>query len=246
MSVHDCITCPPDPEWPYLHRVMQRIGLVYFVLVLLPNWRYRVFRLLWDCMMIVLLLPIVVGCAMWELVVPPFANGGIDMKTWVSGSLAVLTVVGSWWMLGARPEFNNQLSDFLTNMLVAVFAILLGSSLNEKKITKAATDKWMPAAESACKELIVIASSVERIQEGHGLICGQIDRYLPTAEEGQPPVRLLLESKCKHCGAELSTVKSQVNKAISDWETFLGSNCESKECEQIQNRLKEFKLSNSK
>jgi len=164
------------------------------------------------------------------------------MKTIIFSVLLAAVLICSFYLVWKEPNQLNSLAGLLLTIFITVFSFLIGQATNEKKIRREATSKWMPAAESACKELITISGTVGRLQSSQGQLCQQMEGFLDdNCGQNAIILRNLIETKCHGCSNELTTVKQQLDLSAENWEVFLTANCETGECETIMNRIKAMK-----
>jgi len=209
-------------------------------------WPYCRFKQKWFSiplalsMAMLLAIPLIAVCLIYDLLI----LGVKSMKTLTLILLIVATIAASFYVVSSKPQYLNPLTDLLLNILLTGFSIAVGFVINESKIKKEATAKWMPAAESACKGLITISSTVARLQRNQSNLCSQIESFLRNDTVNNPSqLRNVLENKCQSCSNQLLDVKNHIDKSTEDWIVFLKNNCEKGECDQIFKRIDDMKKS---
>ncbi len=227
---NQCDSCPPSRYEPFKEKVIFRIFLLYgiFCFLDLNKWINRILFLMPS---------ILIGLTV-EAIYAIYFLGVNQMKTIIFGILSIAIIGISCYVVAQKPGWNNPLTNMLFSVLLAFTSIIVGSSINENKIRREGTNRWMPAAESACKELITISYTISKLQNIQSNLCKQLEGFLPSKDDGgSTPLKTILENKCQNCCSELTTIKNHVDKSIEDWEVFLSNNCEEGECEQIFSRL---------
>ncbi len=216
-----CMMCPPSNEEPFFFRILHRICFLLALLFLYPlNFKNRWVSGYSGIVAVVLLfLPVVAACIVYEPAKLIVVLGVRNMKTVGLALITVVFIMLSVYLVAEKPEWHNPLVDMLFSVILCTVSIGVGLSLNKRLIAQEATNHWMPAAESACKDLITIQATVSRLQNSHNRVCSQLEKFLPP--ENKEPLKALLESKCTNCGNQLATVIDHLHKAVQDWEVFL-------------------------
>jgi predicted transcriptional regulator len=234
--------CPPNKDDPFWNRIIKRF---LFLLQIIFCWPYCRFKQKWFSiplalsMAMLLAIPLIAVCLIYDLLI----LGVKFMKVLTLILLTLVTIVIPVYVFSSKPQWLNPLTDILLRGLPPILSFLAGSVIHERKIKKEATAKWMPAAESACKELITISSTVARLQKNQSNLCSQIESFLTNAVNNSAQLRSLLENKCQSCSNQLLTVKNHIDKSTEDWIVFLTHNCEKGECDQIFKRIDDMKKS---
>jgi hypothetical protein len=116
----------------------------------------------------------------------------------------------------------------------------LGIAVNNKRARHDATAKWLPAAETACKQLLTLSATAERMRKTQSTACSTID---PVIADADPkiirPLKALVELQCRETSEKIATLRDHIENAISHWQVFIGTNCEGQDCELIDARLRE-------
>ena len=124
-------------------------------------------------------------------------------------------------------------SDPLASLWFAV-------TISGKEARKAVTDKWLPAAETACNELLTIGATIERMRHRQIKTCEAIELVFPGVPPKElAPIRQIIRVRCDDCAGILGSLKDHVENSFRNWEVFINNNCEQDECEYIHSRLAE-------
>jgi len=138
------------------------------------------------------------------------------------------------------PTSYNALTQFLFDIILTAGSIWIGDALSKEQARKQATEKWIPAAESASKALLAMSATVDRMQRRRGRGCNA----LAAVSANIPPenaalVQAIIQTRGDTCLEGLSSLKFHIDNSFSDWDAFIETNCENVVCEDIHRRLDE-------
>lgn len=226
----ECITCPPFRRDHVLKRAFWR-GL-------LPICRIR--RCPSNRTGILLL---GISALVYGLIVESFIETihttGENMNMIIS-FIFVLALIGvPSYLLMEHPYQYNMPTQILFSVFLTAASTWFGIAINNKKARRDATSKWLPAAETACKQLLTLSSTAERMKRTQALACSAIDPLIPPGSADLVPIRVLVGIQCRETGEKLATLRDHIENSISHWQVFIGSNCEGDECRVIDQRLKD-------
>jgi len=164
------------------------------------------------------------------------------MKKAISFLTALALIAVPSYLLIKHPSYYNVTAQILFNILLFGAALWFANEQNTEKARKEASSKWLPAAEGACKQLITIAHIVSRMRTNQKASCSKIDPLIPEAISSEcKSLKHFFELQCKETGEDFSTIKNQLDNAISHWEMFIAENCESDSCFEISQRIEGHK-----
>jgi hypothetical protein len=114
----------------------------------------------------------------------------------------------------------------------------LGISVNNKRARHDATAKWLPAAETACKQLLTLSSTAERMKRTQAQACNALDPIISDGDQKVlKPLKVLIGLQCRENAEKMATLRDHIENSISHWQVFIGANCEGPECNIIDQRL---------
>jgi len=168
------------------------------------------------------------------------------MKSFVSLIVIAACLGIPIYILLERPQDFNPLVQFLVSLLLTAASIWFGVSVNNRAARKEAAKAWLPAAETACKQLLTISATAARMRATEAQSCKSLEPLLPTGGTDCKPIKQLLEIQCRETSEKLAMLKDHIDNAVSHWEVFIGNNCDRGECEDIFTRIdtERQKLSN--
>lgn len=224
-----CITCPPGRRDHFLQRVLWRALLPFLCLDKLPSSR-------------AVILFLIIPCALYGIIVESFVETiseiGDNMSTFLSSILILVLIGVPTYLLTKKPESFNVEMQIMFSVFLTAVSTWLGVSINNKRARRDATAKWLPAAETACKQLLTLSSTAERMKRTQAQACGVIE---PLMAPDQPPnsaaIRALVGNQCRETAEKLATLRDHIENSISHWQVFIGANCEGDECQIIDDRL---------
>lgn len=137
---------------------------------------------------------------------------------------------------------TSSLIQFVFNIGIASLAFFTGQSSTIKRAKADATNKWLPAAEIACNELITIRSTANRIERLQGTSCDILDKIFPQNSD-LDAIKGVILKQCGFCKENTKSIKNHIENNLKDWTVFIRNNCED-DCNTIlcnlQRRLDEL------
>jgi hypothetical protein len=159
----------------------------------------------------------------------------------VVGAILIAILIGfPTAIVWGNSSFYNPLTQVLFDFLLLGVSVWFGAVMSNEQAKKQATEKWIPAAESACKALLTMEALIERRRRKRAKVHQELEpfiREIPT----ESPVESVLKMRCSECSESLSSLKLQIKNSLSTWDVFIETNCEDQVCEAIQKRLDETK-----
>jgi hypothetical protein len=162
------------------------------------------------------------------------------MKIIISCVLIVVFIALPTYIVAKLPNAYNPLAQVLFSILLAGVSIWLGIALNTSSAKREAAAKWLPAAETACKQLLTISNTAERMRMTQRNACSALDPILPSSSRSEP-IRQMVEMQCRETAEKLATLRDHVENGVSHWQVFIANNCERGECEAISFRIEEVR-----
>ena len=162
------------------------------------------------------------------------------VKTFFSFAIIIALITLPTFILSERPQFYNPLTQVLFDLLLFAASLWFAFTISNKEAKKNATDKWLPAAETACNELLTMSTTTERMRLSQAKSCESLQLVFPDIPaEKLAPVKQFFESHCGQCRGNLTDLKNHVENSFRNWEVFITKNCEQAECQTIRSRLRE-------
>lgn len=154
--------------------------------------------------------------------------------------LVLASVVVPTVIVAIAPDSYNALTQVLFDILLVAISIGIGDAISKDQAEKRATDKWIPAAESASKALLAMGATIERMRYRQKRACESLEPILSSvSSEKLTPIKTAIGMRCRACSDNLSDLKFHIDNSFSDWDAFIETNCEDKVCEEIHKRLDE-------
>jgi len=156
--------------------------------------------------------------------------------------IVVALVLAPAYILHQKPADFGVTTQVLFSILLFGASMWFGFSFNTTAAQKEVASRWLPAAESACKELITISLIADRIHRVRGQNRERVLNLLKQLPpEQRQPISTLTEAQCGSCADRIATLRAQVDTSIAGWEVFIGKNCTGNECAAITGRLDAFR-----
>jgi hypothetical protein len=164
-----------------------------------------------------------------------------DLRLLVFGVIISGIVVGNA-ILSQQQGYYNESTQVLLNIILTATSIWAGIFWNTKQAEKHATDKWMPAAESALKSLHVMKAIIERRQKKRGQEVEGGKVFEPFLKNGGDvtSANAFLNFRCGECNESLIALKLQIMNSLKSWSVFLDTNCDKQDCNDVNCRVTEF------
>ncbi|MGB2807648.1 MAG: hypothetical protein WBC22_07905 [Sedimentisphaerales bacterium] len=187
---------------------------------------------------VMMFIPYVTCGIVFGLVIELIFGIGENMKSTISFFFVIALIGVPSYLLIKHPQHYNVASQILFNLMLFGASTWFGISVNNKKSMKEATAKWVPAAETACKQLLTISATAERMKRTVTQSCKRIEPVISHLESAQlEPLKCIIESQCRETAEKLANLRNHVDNAVSHLEVFIGANCEGGECDEIANRI---------
>lgn len=249
-----CITCPPGRADPLILRVLWRAILLFSLLRFVPKKlipkklipekffpKSRIAIILIAILPLLLLgIPVLLYGLIVESVIETVATGKENMSSVISALLVLVSIAVPSYLMSQTPASYNVPTQIMFSVFLTAASTWFGISVNNKRARHDATAKWLPAAETACKQLLTLSATAERMKRTQTQACDTID---PVISDGDPktmkPLKALIGLQCRETSEKLATLRDHIENSISHWQVFIGTNCEGSECALIDARLQE-------
>lgn len=151
--------------------------------------------------------------------------------------LVIILIALPTLLLTYKQELYNPCVQVLFDILLFGASIWFAVTIDNKKAERSATGKWLPKAESCCKELLAIISNIYDRQK-RKKTCQYIKEVFPNiSEEQYAPLITFIEMRCQECDLNFRNIRNHLENSVSGWKTFIEENCEKSECARITKRL---------
>jgi len=227
---------PPVPttcEWcasrndPFVRRVFARFVSLIIWMPVVPS--SKILLNLWRILLLAFALAL-------EIALTVIGSQYISMRVIISALLIIVCIAVPSYLVVQTPQAFNPLAQVLFSILLTGASIWFGISLNDRQARKEAARQWLPAAETACKQLLTISNTAERMRLTQATACNSIEPLLPKLETSLP-VKQMVDVQCRETAEKLATLRDHVDSAVSHWEVFIANNCEKGECDAISFRI---------
>ncbi len=170
------------------------------------------------------------------------------MKTFISSNKRVLLPLGlvialivlSTVIIGVSPTSYNPLTQVLFDIILTATSVWAGDALSKTLAEKRATEKWIPAAEMVCNELLTMSATIERMCRMQSKTNQLLEVGLPNMIQDTPlPAKQSINMRCGYCSENLEYLKNHIENSYRNWNIFISNNCEGKDCDEIHQRLNE-------
>ena len=176
------------------------------------------------------------------MIISFFADERVNMKNTITLIIIGLLIAAPTYMLITDVALYNEATQLLFSILLFMAALWFGTQLNTRQARRAATDKWLPAAETACKDLLTISITAERMRRTQKGICSNIEPLIPAEDKEKfRGLNLLIDNQCRETASNLSTLRSSIDTAVSNWKVFIAANCDGADCDIIDHRIEEHR-----
>ena len=165
-------------------------------------------------------------------------NSPMELIFFIIASIIVLLVI--YYSIYLSIKKQKQLNTFVQTMLQIVLclsSIYLGYIFNANHLKQQATEKWLPAAESACNDLLSLQSSIRRLYDNQEAACNTMTPLFDKSKEKDRTIQILIKQQCDNSQSNLMTMEDQVENTIDLWLRFIESNCLQNECDRIQKSI---------
>jgi len=249
-----CITCPPGRSDPLIFRVLWRAILIFCLLRyipgkliptrlvpnrFIPKSRFAIILLAVPALLL-LGFPALLYGLVAESVIETLATGKENMSTVVSALLVLALIAVPSYLMSKTPGSYNVPTQIMFSVFLTAASTWLGVSINNKRARRDATAKWLPAAETACKQLLTLSATTERMKRTQAQACNAVDPIISEGDQKSlKALRVLIALQCRETAEKLATLRDHIENGISLWQVFIGTNCEGDECSLIDARLKE-------
>lgn len=153
--------------------------------------------------------------------------------------VAFLLIVLPTIIVAARPQSYTALTQVLFDVLLMLVSIWIGKLLSDEDVAKAATEKWLPAAEMVCNELLTMSATTERLCRKQSSLRETLQDVFPSMpRDTLNPIERFVHVRCGHCSEGLENLKNHIENSYNNWALFINVNCEEEECQKIHERLR--------
>jgi hypothetical protein len=197
--------------------------------------------LLWlILLLLVILVPFLLAYGLIaESFIETFATAKENMNTLISAVLVLALIAVPSYLLIETPQSFTVPTQVMFSVFLTAASTWLGISINNKRARRDATGKWLPAAETACKQLLTLSATAERMKRTQARACTAVDPLLPQGDPRFDALKVVVELQCRETAEKLATLRDHIENAISHWQVFIGANCEGADCVLIEARLQE-------
>jgi hypothetical protein len=250
-----CSTCPPGRADPLILRVLWRaflpplLLLKYLPAKFIPTkFIQKTFTPKNQTIIIILLtlplLLIAISALLYGLIAESFietvATGKENMNSVISAFFVLTLIAIPSYLMSKSPALYNVPTQIMFSIFLTVASTWFGISVNNKRARHEATAKWLPAAETACKQLLTLSATAERMRRTQARACDTIDPIIADGDsKAMNPVKALIRLQCQETSEKLANLRDHIENAFSLWQVFIGTNCEGDECALIDARLQE-------
>jgi len=180
--------------------------------------------------------PLFICATALEVVINVITYEFLSMKVTISALLIAVCIIVPIYLVAKTPQAYNPLAQVLFSIVLTGASVWFGVSLNDKQARKEAAGRWLPAAETACKQLLTISNTAERMRLTQATACNSIEPRLPNVESPRT-MKQKVEVQCRVTAEKRATLRYHIENAVSHWEVFIANNCERGECEAISYRI---------
>ena len=228
-----CIFCPPGRKDPFILRIIWR-GLLPLLLL----WRCQINEFLFLLLFLLLIIPALVYGLVVESLIETIAAAKENMNTLFSAIVVLVLILVPTYLISQRSESYSAPVQLMFSVFLTAASTWFGVSINNKRARREATGKWLPAAETACKTLLTLSVTAERMKRTQAHACSAIEPIVADSDQNVvKPVKALIDLQCRETAEKLATLRDHIENAISTWQLFIGTNCEGEECALIDQRL---------
>jgi len=222
----DCAWCGSRND-PFSRRFFARFVSLIIWLPIVPS--SKILLNLWRILLIA-------SAIVLEAAITVINYQYLSMRVIISALLIAVCILVPVYLVANNPQAFNPLAQVLFSILLTGASVWFGISLNEKQARKEAAGRWLPAAETACKQLLTISNTAERMRLTQATACNSIEPLLPKLEASLS-IKQMVDVQCRETAEKLATLRDHVDSAVSHWEVFIANNCEKGECDAISFRI---------
>jgi hypothetical protein len=163
-----------------------------------------------------------------------------NKKVLIPLGLVIALIILSMVIIGVSPTSYNPLTQVLFDIMLTATSIWTGDALSKTLAEKRATEKWIPAAEMVCNELLTMSATTERMCRKQSQTNQSLEVGLPNTIQDMPlPAKQLMNMRCGYCSENLEYLKNHIENSYRNWDIFISNNCDEKDCDEIHKRLNE-------
>ncbi len=154
--------------------------------------------------------------------------------------LLALIIVPTYLVVNNPTVWNNPLAQFFFQSGAVLISVLIGWQLSTYPTERKGTAKWLPAARTACHQLLAMCDEVYRLRSTGKTTCDEICGLFGTIDEKERlPLQTIIRIKCEACKARLHDLENQVETTLITWKDFIEQNCQKgNECAAITRALR--------
>lgn len=172
----------------------------------------------------------------------PTKSGRCIMRTFFSFLIVLVLLVVPTYIVLYHPQYHNALAQVLFDLLLFAASLWFAVNISTREAEKEATSRWLPAAETACNELLTMIATIATMRSKHVNACESVGKIFPNVPAEQlEPVVYFMKTRCGECAANLGSIRNHVENSFRNWEVFIVNNCEESQCEHIHSRLEKTK-----
>lgn len=152
----------------------------------------------------------------------------------------VAALVGPPFFLWFNPGQYTPVAETSLNVLLAVLSGWLTYFVTVDTERTAANDRWVPQAESACRNLLTVRTAITVFREGFAMLCTNAEQQIPSlTKPGNAELRAVLHTRCSTGADQLQLIENSLDNAAAEWERFLEYNCNGGDCDRIKTVINE-------
>jgi hypothetical protein len=164
----------------------------------------------------------------------------LNKKLIILGILVFISIALPTTLVLIAPDSYSALTQVLFDIILAASSVWVGDAISKEQAEKHATDKWIPAAESASKALLTMSATIERMRCKQVRVCEALGPILSDVPaEKFDLVKTVTKMRCDACSEKLSNLRFHIDNVFSDWDAFIETNCDDEVCEAVHRRLDE-------
>ncbi len=159
----------------------------------------------------------------------------------ILGLLIIGLIIGLIWK-----KVTTELERAFFSFFLAIFSTWLGylydSYINKAKEETDFLQRWLPAAQNACYELVTMSAEAKRLKEAHERACEAMAKVFPDISKKKlEKMKALIGLKCHTCAENMTNLTNRIDNGLKQWETFVDYNCKEPICKRIHKAINKRK-----
>lgn len=177
-------------------------------------------------------------------------KGKLGTIKWRSASIivmAILVLLILGLIIGLiERKVTTGLERAFFSFFITIFSTWLGylydSHKNKAKEEENFLQRWLPAAQNACYELVTMSAEAKRLQESHERACEAMAKVFPDISKNKlEKMKALIGLKCHTCAENMTNLRNRIDNGLKQWETFVDYNCKEPICKHIHKAINKRK-----